>query len=203
MLTNKYSDPKRIQPDFWTSHKPVSTMLLTMFHFWRCPHCKQVIWLGNVTPRMEIEVYSGEGDSYANWRKPYASVLHEQLAASPFAEQLDGSEFIPPDALPPTRAKMVLLRRRIAQLWHLIVAMTRQYKVSQRQFNKRLDSLLVKLDADHPVQRILKAEGLRQLGRYSMASGLLDGFNGEWQRIAAEIAHLAQQQHKGVVRLAL
>jgi hypothetical protein len=203
MRTNKYGDPKRLQPDFWTRRNPVSTMLLMMFNFWQCPHCKEVVWLGNVTPRMEIEVYSGEGDPYANWRKPYESVLHEQLAASPFAEQLDGSEFIPPEALPATPAKMALLRLKIAELWKLIVAVTRQRKVSQRQFNRCLDSLLASLDAEHPAQRILKAEGLRQLGRYSMASGLLDGFTGQWERIAAEIADLARQQHKGVVRLAL
>jgi hypothetical protein len=202
MRTDKYADTKRVQPDFWVSRNQVSTLLLTMFQFWRCPHCMEVVWLGNARPKMEVEVFSGKwhpriGD------KPYGSVLHERLASSPLIEQLHGSEFIPPDALPSIPVKMAQLRLAVAELWQLIIAPTKRQNVDPRQFNRCLGSLLTNLAPEHPTLRILKAEGYRLLGRYEATTGLLNGLRGEWERIAVEIADLARQQQKGVVRLAL
>jgi hypothetical protein len=173
-----------------------------MFQFWQCPHCKEIVWLGNARPKLEVEVHSGRYHHRIGV-KPYESVLHERLASSPLVEQLQGSDFIPTDALPSSPVKMAQLRLAVAELWQLIIAPTKRKKVEPRQFNRCLDSLLANLDSDHPTLRMLKAEGYRQLGRYETTTGLLDGLRGEWERIAGEIAGLAQQQHRGVVRLAL
>ena len=200
--TDKYALTERLRPDFWVSRNQVSTLLLTMFQFWQCPHCKEIVWLGNARPKLEVEVHSGRYHHRIGV-KPYESVLHERLASSPLVEQLQGSDFIPTDALPSSPVKMAQLRLAVAELWQLIIAPTKRKKVEPRQFNRCLDSLLANLDSDHPTLRMLKAEGYRQLGRYETTTGLLDGLRGEWERIAGEIAGLAQQQHRGVVRLAL
>jgi hypothetical protein len=202
MRADKYASTERLQPDFWISRNQVSTLLMTMFQFWQCPHCKEVVWLGNAKPKMEVEVHSGQyhhriGD------KPYESVLHERLAASPLVEQLQGSEFIPSRALAPSPLKLAQLRLTIAELWQLMVAPTKRRMVDPHKYHQCLDSVLANLDSEHPTLRILKAEGFRQLGRYETTTGLLDGLSGEWERIAVEIAGLAGQQQKGVVRLAL
>ena len=202
MRADKYASTERLHPDFWVSRNQVSTMLLTMFQFWQCPHCKEVVWLGNARAKMEVEVFSGHY-TFRNSEKPYESVLHERLATSPLVEQLQGSEFIPADALPSIPVKLAQLRLAVAELWQLIIAPTKRQKVEPRQFDRCLDSVLTNLAPEHPALRVLKAEGFRQLGRYETTTGLLDGLRGEWERIAAEIAYLAQQQHKGVVRLAL
>jgi hypothetical protein len=202
MRVDKYGSAERLRPDFWVSRNQVSTLLLTMFQFWQCPHCKEVVWLGNARPKMEVEVHSGRyhhriGD------KPYESVLHERFASSPLVEQLHGSEFIPSDALPSMPAKMAQLRLAVAELWQLIIAPTKRQSVEPRQFNRCLESVLTNLAPEHPALRVLTAEGFRQLGRYEATTGLLNGLRGEWERIAVEIADLARQQHRGVVRLAL
>ena len=105
MRADKYALTERLQHDFWVSRNQVSTMLMTAFQFWQCPHCKEVVWLGNARPKLEVDVFSGHYHHRVG-EKPYESVLHERLAANPFVEQLHGNEFIPPNALPSIPVKM-------------------------------------------------------------------------------------------------
>ncbi len=121
---------------------------------------------------------------------------------APIVETLDVSGYFEPDKMPTSRVQMASLKTKVVVLRHLIDDEIRQIPVSRYEFRQSLRAVIKKLDPSDMPQRILKAEGLRELDQFNEAVALLADVSDEWRHVADKITELARLQDNSVIRLA-
>jgi hypothetical protein len=126
----------------------------------------------------------------------------QEWICAPIVESLDVSGYFEPDKMPASRVQMASLKTKVVVLRHLIDDEIRQIPVSRYEFRMSLRAVIKKLDTSDMPQRILKAEGLRELDQFNEAVALLANVSDEWRHVADKIAELARLQDNSVMRLA-
>lgn len=126
----------------------------------------------------------------------------QEWICAPVVEPLDVSGYFEPDKMPTSRAQMASLKTKVVLLRHLIDDEIRKIPVSRYEVRMSLRAVIKKLDPSDMPQRVLKAEGLRELDQFNEAAALLADVSDEWRHVADKIAELARLQDNSVTRLA-
>lgn len=120
---------------------------------------------------------------------------------APIPELIDVSEYFAPNKMPESRVRMPSLRAKVAELHRLMDDERRRKAVTRNEVLNSLLAVIEMLDETDPAQRVIKAEGMRELGRFSDSLDLLAGMSGDWERVSHQIAGLAAQGNRDVKRI--
>lgn len=195
----------KVAPNFWTHPKAVGELLLTMFSIRRCPHCHTIIWLGDSEPLGQTYAYFS-GVSYLSVAYIQTVQTHYALdrmwANAPIVESVDVSNCFDAATMPVSRVGIAALGTKVATLRGYIDSQIRGIPVSDANLRDSMMALLSLLDESDPPQRLIKAEGLRELGHFDKALHLLAGMAGQWRFAADQIANLTTQGSRRVKRVA-
>jgi hypothetical protein len=178
---------------YWSDGKMVARMWPDVVNVTRCPACNEIFWVEDAKRLGQIDEYwkrSDPPDAATRWEDA-PEIMHLDaggLASAIAATRSDRAD------------RMQWLRIR---LWHALNDPRRGttqnrspalQQALQQLFLPNLEMLLPLLDEDEPGERLMKAEALREMGRFEEAMRLLVGIAAEFEPEARQIRALAMRQ---------
>jgi hypothetical protein len=186
---------------YWSDGKMVAPMWPDLVNVTRCPVCNEIFWVEEAKKLGQIDEYWKRSDP------PDAAIRWEE---APRITHVDAGGLVSAiAATPPDRAdRMQWLRIR---LWHALNDPRRGTtqnrspaleEALQELFLPNLEELVPLLDDNEPRERLMKAEALREMGRFEEALRLLLGIEAELESQARQIRALAMRRDALVAKLA-